>query len=71
MIKDMMFPASDVEMTDICCSCNCVRGHCMEDDTKSTRYTKPQRKKKLKEKSEKRREDDGGVGDGDDALRMG
>ena len=25
---------------------NCMRGHYMEDDTKSTRYTKPQRKKK-------------------------
>lgn len=48
----MMFPASEVKVIDICYSCNCMRGHCMEDDdTKPTGYKKPQRKgKKKKEK---------------------
>jgi len=50
-----MFPTSEVKNDDICYLCNCMRGHCMEDDTKPTGYKKPQRKKnKGKEKAERK-----------------
>ena len=42
MFKDMIFPASDGKMTDDRC-CNCMRVHCMKDDTKPTGHKKPRR----------------------------
>ena len=47
MFEEAMFRAPGVKMTDICCLCNCMHGHCMEDDTKPTGYeTKTKEKRK-------------------------
>jgi hypothetical protein len=54
-----MFPASDVKITDMCCSCNCMCGHHIEadDDTRLTGYEKRQQNRDKGKQMKKRKEE--------------